>query len=211
MKLTLELGMLIICVVLLMLLVASQYTKQSKCNDVEEGFSRINMNVLPVMNNWDDLSDDDKYFLSSSTSALKNIPRLRKIMSQFKVNISNHNHKLNYCRLMASFGQCNRNDCDQIECEKMFNERQNMVDDMQSAKIITSKEYDTISPDNKNEIYRIVKRMRGGFASKNNYANYCYLRARTGNCTNWCKDDECSRYLHKVKIPKRKMTNIEKK
>ena len=39
MKLTLELGVLIICVLLLLVLVASQYTKQSICDDVEEGFS----------------------------------------------------------------------------------------------------------------------------------------------------------------------------
>ena len=214
MKLTLELGMLIICVVLLMVLVASQYTKQSKCNDVKEGFgglpvmnkswkrpvmNKTEKQELPVFNKWKNLNHSDKRFLSSYRIASTNPERMQEIMLRLKVNASKNMEddtirRQNYCRLMASFN-CDKNpytkltDCDQDECETMASERKKMVEakEKTSARYDDNYEYDVILAD-------IVAQIGGSVSdvSDDNYANYCKLRKMLNNCTtgiSWCRDE----------------------
>ena len=72
MKLTLELGMLIICVVLLMVLVASQYTKKTcEIPNIEGYISQSNMDWV----NWDKISQSN--ISPSSTDNINSLQDLK--------------------------------------------------------------------------------------------------------------------------------------
>ena len=200
MKLTLELGMLIICVLLLLVLVASQYTKKSGCaDDVKEGFVGVKAKINNEINEQNDIYNNKNihsvctihpYWLKKWNDNKSDADYLRKYNNVITANCSDRT-RYNCVKEGGRTDLLNNSGGKRNNCywKQQIDEKDKMEAFMR-GKELTKSQY---SDRNKNEIRDILFTLYGSIPSTtDDYLNYCKLRQRVSNCTpgiNYCKDE----------------------